>query len=579
MSLDGAFLSKIKNELEFYIGAHLDKIYQPSKDELVFLLRSKEGTARLLLSCRQGSARVHFTSFKPDNPPTPPMFCMLLRKYLSSARLVSVDQAGLERVITLTFSSLNEMGDIIYPKVICELIGSQPNIILTDSDYVILDAVRRSDIESSLRLIQPGAHYLPPASPEKLNILSVKTDLITREILNKETRTLSDAVLDTLEGISPLVAREIALKVANDFAKPVSDLTDGEKMNITGVLNGLLRDIKENNKPYLLTDKNGMPKEFSFTEITQYSPQFKGELLGSFSETLDAFYQRKENAERIRRAALDIYKLLTVLMQRTQRKTLFRKKDLAKCADREKYRIYGELIKANLYCIKAGSKNVTLSNYYDENLAEIVIPLDPAISPAANADKYFKEYKKSYTAEKMLIGLIEEDEKDLIYFESVLDALSRAETLSELNDIREELIEAGVLHLSTKQKKAKVNDTFREYLSPKCNKILVGKNNKQNDKLTLNFSKKTDIWFHTKNIPGSHTVLICDNGEVTKDELIFAASIAAYHSKAQNSSSVPVDYTLIKYVKKPNGAKPGMVIYSNEKTLFVTPNLSKNETI
>ena len=572
MSLDGAFLSKIKNELNQYVGAHLDKIYQPSRDELVFLLRSKEGASRLLLSARQGSARVHFTTFKPDNPPSPPMFCMLMRKYLSAARLVSVEQDGLERVLTLTFSSLSEMGDVIYPKVICELIGSQPNIILTDTSGIILDAVRRSDLETSLRIIQPGAKYTPPASPEKLNILEVKTDLITEEILKKQNKTLTDAVLETLEGISPLVAREVALKIADDYSKPVSELSHGEKMNITGVLNSLLRDIKENNKPYLLTDAAGLPKEFSFTEISQYSPQFTGELLSSFSEVLDAFYQRKENAERIRRAAGDIYKLLTLLMQRTQRKKELRKKDLAKCADREKYRIYGELLKANLYNIKAGSKSVTLSNYYDENLAETVIPLDPAISPAANADKYFKEYKKSYTAEKMLIGLIEEDEKDLLYFESVLDALTRAESLNELVDIREELMETGILRISSKQKKTKATDIFREYLSPFGNKILVGKNNRQNDRLTLGVSKKTDIWFHTKNIPGSHTVLQVQ-GEVKEEELIFAAQIAAYHSKAQCSSSVPVDYTLIKYVKKPNGAKPGMVIYSGERTLFVTPKL------
>ncbi len=573
MSLDGAFLSKIKNELNQYVGAHLDKIYQPSKDELVFLLRSKEVTARLLLSCRQGSARVHFTSFKPDNPPSPPMFCMLLRKYLSAARLVSVEQNGLERVLTLTFSSLNEMGDVIYPKIICELIGSQPNIILTDTNNVILDAVRRSDLETATRIIQPGAKYVPPTSTDKLNILLVKPSLITEEILKKENLTVSDAILDTIEGISPLVARELALRIAKDYSKPVSVLTSGEKMNITGVLNALLRDINENDKPYLLTDKNSVPKEFSFTEITQYSPQFTAELLGSFSETLDAYYQRKENAERIRRAAVDVYKLLTTLMQRTNRKKELRKKDLEKCADREKYRIYGELIKANLYCIKAGSKSVTLNNYYDENLSEIVIPLDPALSPAVNADKYFKEYKKSYTAEKMLISLIEEDEKDLLYFESVLDALTRAETLGELSDIREELIESGILRISSKAKKVKVSNNFKEYISPSGNKILVGKNNRQNDKLTLSVAKKTDIWFHTKNIPGSHTVLLTENGQVSDQDLCFAASIAAFHSKAQNSSTVPVDYTLVKYVKKPNGAKPGMVIYSGEKTLFVTPNL------
>ena len=568
MSLDGAFLSKIKNEIELYIGAHLDKIYQPSRDELVFLLRSKVGVGRLFISARQGSARVHFTSFKHDNPPSPPMFCMLLRKYLSSARLISVEQTGLERALTLVFSSVNEMGDVIYPKLICELISSQPNIILTDSNSFIIDALKRSDFGKSSRIIQPGASYVPPASPKKLNILSVKTDLITSDILNKNNLCLSDAILNSIEGISPLVARELALRITDDFSKPVKELTDGEKMNITGVLNSLLRDIKENNTPRLLIDKNGVPKEFCFTSINQYNPQLTEKIYPSFSEILDTFC---ENAERIRRASTDIYKLLTILIQRTQRKTELRKKDLSKCLDRDKYRIYGELIKANLYSIKPGSKSVTLSNYYDENLADIVIPLNPSISPAANADKYFKEYKKSYTAEKVLLNLIYQDQNDIKYFESVLDALTRAETLLELTEIREELIDSGYLHISSKQKKTKSNDNFREYISPKGNKILVGKNNKQNDKLTLTFSKKTDIWFHTKNIPGSHTVLCCNSQEISNEELIFAASIAAYHSKAQSSSSVPVDYTLIKYVKKPSGAKPGMVIYNNEKTLFVTP--------
>lgn len=571
MPLDGAFLYKLKNEIDTYIGAHIDKIYQPSRDELVFLLRSKEGARRLLISAKPGSARVHFTSSKPENPASPPMFCMLLRKYLGGARLVETLQTGLERVITFVFSSVNEMGDIIYPQLICELIGSQPNIILADQNGVILDAVRRSDLETASRIIQPGAHYIPPAPTQKAEILTEKTQNIAECILSKSELPLWKAILDTVGGLSPLTARETALNIAGDFDKSVYALSKGERMNVTGVLNSLLSDIKNNIKPVVLIDKKSVPKDFSFTPIKQYYPKYKEVSFNSFSEALDAFYRDRENADRINRAAQDIFKILTILITRTERKTALRKKDLLACADREKYRIYGELIKANLYSIKPGSSYVCLTNYYTEDLSEIKIPLDPALSPAANADRYFKEYKKSYTAEKMLTRLIEEDAKDLAYYDSVLDALSRAESLSELTEIRQELSDAGIIRTDKKVKKVNVSDNFREYTSPQGKKILVGKNNRQNDKLSLSFAQKGDLWFHTKNIPGSHTVLLSSQQEVSEEEIIFAAQIAAYHSKAQSSSQVPVDYTLIKYVKKPNGAKPGMVIYSNEKTVFVTP--------
>ncbi|MBR2043804.1 MAG: NFACT family protein [Clostridia bacterium] len=573
MPLDGALLYKLKNEINLYIGSHLDKIYQPSRDELVFLLRSKEGAKRLLISAKPGSARVHFTEIKPENPPSPPMFCMLLRKYLGAARLIEVQQEGLERVLTLVFTSTNEMGDVIYPRLICELIGNQPNIILADENGIIIDAVRRSDIEASVRMIQPGACYTSPAKTEKANILSQKTEDITAAVLTKAELPLSKAILDTVGGVSPLVAREVALRIADDFDKPVSSLTKGERMNITGALNSLLRDILNNIRPTVLTDQKGIPKDFSFMPITQYGKEFKEKLYYSFGEALDAFYRERENAERLHRAAQDLFKLLSVLITRTERKTALRKKDLLACADREKYRIYGELLKANLYAVKSGSSSVSVQNYYDENLSEITIPLDPALSPAANADKYFKEYKKSYTAEKMLKRLIEEDRRDLEYYDSVLDALSRAESIFELNEIREELYLSGLIRSDKKTKLKKENDSFREYTTPDGYKILVGKNNRQNDRLSLSVASKGDIWFHTKNIPGSHTVLLSNGQSVSDEALLFTAKIAAYHSKAQSSSGVPVDYTLIKYVKKPSGAKPGMVIYSNEKTLYVTPEL------
>ena len=575
MALDGVFLHKLKNEMSFIIGAHLDKIYQPSKDELVFLLRCKQGTYRMLLSAKSGAARVHFTSSKPENPASPPMFCMLLRKYLGSARITNIQQNGFERVITFVFSSTNEMGDIISLNLVCELIGNQSNIILTDENGIIIDALHRSDFEGIGRIIQPGAKYIFPSSTGKINIFNEKTSVITEKILSLNELPLWKAFLDTIEGISPLVARELAFCIC-DSEKIIKELSSAEKMNITGALNALLRDITDNNTPVLLLDSKGLPKDFSFTEIKQYSPQYSQKFYTSFSQLLDAFYSEKENAERIRRNAQDIFKLLYVIINRTEKKIALRKKELLNCAEKEKLRIYGELIKANLYRLSSGMTSFEAENYYDEALSKITIPLDVALSPAANAEKYFKEYKKSCNAERLLTELIQKAEADLIYFNSVLDALSRSQTLAELNEIREELADAGIIKSpKNAPKKKKISVEFLEFSTPNNKKILVGKNNRQNDLLSLKTASKQDIWFHTKNIPGSHTVLITDSQSVSEEDILYTASVAAYHSKAKASSSVPVDYTLIKYVKKPSGAKPGMVIYTNEKTIYVSPTCFK----
>lgn len=577
MALDGVFLHKIKNEISSLIGAHTDKIYQPSRDELVFLLRSKEGAFRLLISARQGAARLHTTASKPENPANPPMFCMLLRKHLGASKLISVQQKGFERILTLTFSSKNEMGDTVPLNLVCEFIGSKPNIILTDENNVIIDAVHRSDIESSARLIQPGAIYELPAVSNKLNIIDTDETEVINKILSNNALPLWKAILDTLEGFSPLIAREIALKACGDFEKICESLNKAEKDNLIITLSGIKSDILVKNSPVIISDQNGYPFDYTYTNISQYGEKYTIKKADSFCDALDIFYTQRENEQRIKKSAQDIFKILTLLISRTERKIQLRKKDLEESRDREKYRIYGELIKANLYRIPQGASTFDAENYYDENFSLLNIPLDPSVSPAVNADRYFKEYKKSYTAEKKLCQFIEQDAADLKYFNSVLDNLSRAQSISDLEEIREELNEAGVIKIvRNTNKKPKFQNNFKEYKTPCGLKILVGKNNRQNDVLTLNIAAKNDIWFHTKNIPGSHTVLVTDGKEVSQETLMYAAGIAAYNSKAQNSSGVPVDYTLIKYVKKPNGAKPGMVIYSNEKTLFVTP---KSENI
>ena len=572
MALDGIFLHKLKNELSENIGSHIDKIHQPSKDELVFLLRSKQGAKRLLISAAVSATRINFTESKYENPDKPPMFCMLLRKYLGSARLCEVKQEGFERVLTLVFSSSNEMSDTIYPRLVCEMISSRPNIILCSEDGRIIDSLRHSNLESNDRIIQPGAIYTPPESQNKLNILNTETEIISKAVLEKSHLSLSKALLNTLDGFSPLVCNELSFRICGDIDMGVDQLSTAQRMNLLGQLNIIKNDINKNSSAFLLTNEKNEAKDFCFTEITHFGPSLKNNCLNSFSEALDAFFSKKEKALKIKRESEDILKLLSNLHSRTSKKLLLREKELESCLNREHLRIYGELLKANLYRLNNGMSSCQLENYYDESLSLINIPLDPALTPAANADRYFKEYKKSFNAERTLTQLIEEDKKDLLYYDSVLDALSRVEELFELKEIREELQNAGLIKSQT-LKRPKKNDQEIHPREFEFNgfKILVGKNNRQNDFLTLSVADKEDIWLHTKNIPGSHVIILCCGKEPDEDTIIYAAELAAFYSKAQNGANVEVDFTKAKFVKKPSGSKPGMVIYSKNRTLYVNP--------
>ncbi len=564
MPLDGIFLKNLSKELKALSGSRIDKIFQPSRDELVFLLRSAGFSGRLLLSAKSGMARVHLTNMSFENPAVPPMFCMLMRKHLSGAKLLDVTVNGYERVITFQFSATDEMGDRRVLSLTAELIGNQSNIILINDDGRIIDALRRSDIELQTRLIQPGAIYEPPPSLDKCEIDS---DALKDSILSAKTSSLSGAVLENTAGVSPLIAREVAYRTDPFDCEPQS--ADKEKLSASL---SLLRDYSQDGKPCMLLSPDGSPRDFSYMPITQYGSEYKTREYGSFSELLDTFYKERDLAERLRQGAADIIKLLKNLTERTARKLNLRKEEFKKCADREKLRVYGELIKANLSLIPRGVDAATVPNYYDENLQNITIPLNPALSPAENSARYFKEYRKMCNAESTLHGLIEQCEQEAAYIASVSDALSRAQSAAEIAEIKQELTEAGYIRRPrTKGQKQKVLPP-REFISPDGYKILVGRNNLQNDTLTLRTAAKTDIWLHTKDIHGSHTIILCDGETPPDSTLLFAAQKAAEHSQAAHSSQVPVDYTLVKYVKKPSGARPGMVIYTHQNTIYVTPN-------
>ena len=564
MAFDGAFLHKTVSELNEACNSHIDKIYQPSKDELVFLLRKKDFCKRLLICIKQGSARIQFTENKYENPKSPPMFCMLMRKYLSSAKLIGVTQPEFERIAVFTFTSSNEMGDIIELRLIAEFIGNKTNIILVGQDGKIIDSLRHSDPETSERLILPGAQYSFPERKHKSNPLDDSVIKLYGEKITSEENPVG-VLLDGIDGFSPLICREAVYRA--EICK------DGYY-----ALKSIAEDIKHNNKPLLLMQEGGSPYDFSYTDISQYGGKFKKQQYGSFSELLDAFYIKRENAERIHKAAADILKLTNNIKSRTEKKLAARLLELKKCENREQLRIYGELLKANLYRAEPGARFIEAENYYDD-MKLIRIPLDPALSPQQNAAKYFKDYKKTYTAEQTLTKLTGEDRKELIYLDSVLDSISRSESLSEISEIRDELTAARYIKRPKEKKKNTQAPGFREYTCSEGYKILVGKNNRQNDYITTVLASKNDLWFHVKNIPGSHVIVMCRGESVSDETIKKAAMLAAKNSKASASSQVPVDYTPVKYVKKPNGAKPGMVIYTTNKTVYVTPSdLSDEKT-
>lgn len=572
MALDGIFLRHIKSEIESVaLGARVSQIYQPNREELIFALRTMNGNKKLLMSARANSPRVNFCTTTPENPAQPPMFCMLLRKRIGGGKLVAVRQMDCDRVIFFDFECINELGDTVMITVVCEIMGMYSNVIVVNSDGVIIDSLKRVDMTmSSRRLVLPNIMYELPEPQEKLNIVETDVDEIAFKLRNLESEMpLNKALLRVIQGVSPVICREIEYKVM-----------EGATNLIEGVLYDKLiselktmKEIAENcsGQPCVIYREDGKPMDFSFMPISQYGGFAKIEYFDSFSGLLDAFYDARDTKERMRVKSQSLVKLLTNISERIARKLSKQQTELKNCENREQLRICGDLLQANLYRIERGAEYVDVENFYDENYGTLRIKLNPAISPAANAQKFYKDYQKAKNAENVLTEQIKKGHNELLYVESVLDTVMRAENERDLAQIRDELTEQGYLHRQKGKQKNSAALPPYEFVSSDGFKILVGRNNRQNDKLTLKMAGKNDIWLHTKDIHGSHAVVFADGREVSDTAIYEAARIAAYHSKAQNSSRVPVDYTLIKYVSKPNGAKPGMVIYVNNKTLYVNP--------
>lgn len=566
MALDGILLGLLANELNSATGTRIEKIYQPQRDELVFLLRRAGFHKKLLFSARPGNARVQFTELEFHNPDTPPMLCMLFRKMLCGGKILAFKTDGFERVLTLTVEATDEMGDLVTYRVICELIGSKSNIILVNKDGRIVDAVRRSDIEAGTRMIQPGAIYTPPERPEKANLLTEPLQSLTDRIL-AYGRDAVKAVQDTLDGISPLTAREIVHRTG---LQPGDNFSQNNRDSLFSSLLMLKDIISKGGTPTLLLEKDA-PADFTFMPVFQYGARYTAKNVDSYSELLDVFY--KEKAEKMSKdtRSADLLRLLRNLSNRAAKKIVARRADLKRCENREQLRIYGELLKANLHLVEKGASAVRVQNYYDPELKEINIPLNPALSPAQNAAKYFKDYKKLSNAAGMLKDLIADGEQELNYIDSVFDSLTRAQTPAELEEIRAELSDAGFYRQKGPARRKKNLSQPMRFTTTGGFTVLVGKNNTQNDHITTRIAAKEDYWFHTKDIPGSHTLLITEGRTPSNADLEQAASLAAYYSKAAGADTVPVDMVQARYVKKPAGARPGMVIFKNQTTVYVHP--------
>lgn len=549
MAFDGIFLHLIKNEIASkVVGFRVDKIYQPSKEEILFTFRTYDGSEKLLLSAKADSSRIQITNQYIENPKKPPMLTMLLRKLLCGAVLREIKQEGFERILTLVFDAKNDLGDPVEYRLIIEIMGKYSNIILVDKKYKIIECVKRIDeTKSSVREILPGLTYKLPPAQNKMNILTDSIPDIEAKMKSLDT-TRGKAAGKVIQGISPIVANEIEFDLS---------------------LSGLKEHINHPQPTVVILDK---PKDFTYFMPHQFGDLCTYKIFDTLSDLVDYFYYEQVRIERIRQRSNDLFHRLNTLKERAVRKSINRRRELDECADKERLKICGDLINANLHRLEKGAMFYDLENYYD-NMSPIRIPVDPTLSPAQNAQKYYKNYRKKQIAENKLLDFIKEADEEASYLDTVIDELSRAETDSEITAIRDELRSVGLLSRAGIKNQKQKKLPPKKYISSDGYTIFVGRNNVQNDKLTLKTAKNYDLWFHVKDTPGSHVIVEAVKEKPFTDKLIReAAMLACVNSKAGSSSNVAVDYTIVKNVHKPNGAKPGMVIYDDYKTEYVTPN-------
>lgn len=580
MPFDGLVINSLKAELkEVLLNKKIEKIYQPEDDEILIKFRNVDNSKKLLISVNSSFPHLCLTNTQKVNPTTPPMFCMLLRKHLHGGKIIDCYQVEFERILVLSIESYDELGNINIKNLIIEVMGKHSNVILTQDDTnVIIDSIKR--IPSSIsrkRQILPGLNYEYPPSQNKIDIFNTDYTTFKNKLnSNLENSQIFKAIYKSFQGISPIIAKEICYRSSIPIDTQISVLTDKNFMDIWNVfINILTKTHKNEYSPNIIFDsKDNKTIDFSSLVLKIYENEhFSISLFNSISTTINRYYFEKDKYNRIKQKATDITKIISTRLERLYNKLQKQKEELLTAEGADKYKLYGELILSNMHNITKGMKQITVQNYYEADMPDVIIQLDSRLSPSENSQKYYKKYNKYKSAINKINKQIEETSEEIQYLQNVLTNIENTDDINNIDEIKQELIEQKYIkkRKATKGKSKSIASKPLKYVTTDGFTILAGKNNKQNDYLTLKMASKKDIWLHTKDIPGSHVIIKTEGREASEETIKTAALIAAYNSKGRYSSNVPIDYTHVKYVKKPSGAKPGMVIYENFKTIYVTP--------
>ena len=577
MPLDALCLSGLVSELRSAIvGGKIDKIHQPGRDEVILALRTPAmGNVKLLLSANPSHPRAQLTQISRENPDVPPMFCMLLRKHLTGGRILEITQPPLERAVDIRLETLDELGDRTERRLVLECMGRHSNLILLDAQGRITDCLRRVDADmSARRQVLPGMFYRLPPTQEKQDPTALDRQGL-EALLNAapEEAQADKWLLDTFGGLSPLVCRELAHRAGGATDVRLNVLGESGRKVLLDGLEALLSDAKAGRFAPTMLLKEERPSDFTFFPVEQYGSLVTCRPYPSFSEMLDRFYEQRENLERVKQKGQDLIRSVTNARDRVRRKIALQEQELLATLDRDRLRELGDIITSNFYAMERGMTVLHTMDFYDPEGKEIDIKLDPLLTPQQNAAKYYKDYNKAKTAEEMLTVQLDKGRKELDYLNSVLENIKLAEGERDLQEIRQELTDTGYLRRASKAKgrEKRVSSKPMEFRSTAGLRISVGKNNTQNDLLTCKQAYKSDIWFHTQKIHGSHVILWTEGGQPDLQSLNEAACLAAWFSQAREGGKVPVDYTPVKFVKKPAGARPGMVVYTTYETAWVTP--------
>lgn len=572
MALDSTYLSSLCRELKSeLVDGKIEKVQQPGRSDIILTVKTHDGRKNIFLGGASGSARVNITRMDYEKPQEPPMFCMLLRKHLVGARINDILQPKNERILIFDLDAPGMFGEGEKRRLIAELFGRTVNVILTDGDEIITDCLYRIGSIEDARAVQPGMKYRLPPAQEKCDLFAIsKAQLEGKVSEGDEDMLLDKWLIKSFFGFSPLTARELCFRISSNASVPMYSINKEKLVSELEAFKSYV--LSGESVPYLLTDEAGVPFDFSYMPILQYGSSYTAQKMESFSQCLELFWGQKNEDDRRKQRANTLMKTVKGLRDRTERRLSLQKNELLSSENREYMRECGDIITSNLHVMKKGMTMLRAYDYYSPDGGEREIKLDPLKTPQQNAAKYYKDYTKAKSAEIHLTEQIEKGEEELSYIESVIEELGRAENARDISDIRAELVSAGIIREAGTKRREK-----RTASGPMCFKsstgfaIRVGRNNTQNDVLTMKNSAKTDIWLHAQEIHGSHVIISCAGTEPDGETVKEAACLAAYYSQARGSGKVPVCYTLVKHVKKPNGARPGMVIYTDYKTIYAEP--------